>query len=652
MDGNGCSNTDSTLIQVDSIPGAGITPAGPFCRNSGIKTLLPSINSGGRFTPTSYLDTLGRFDPFAASSGSYTVYYTFVDSRGCSNIDSTVIQVDSIPDASIVDPGRICLNAGVLRVVPTKTGGTFSGGTFIDSVGDFDPTISGVGSFMVYYTMNDGAGCFSTDSLTIRVDSVPGARIVSAGPFCENAGLQTLNAQTNTSGNFTVTSYLKSNGEFNPNLAQTGLHKVYYTFVDGNGCSNTDSTVVRVDSLPDASILAAGPFCENEGIQVVTPNNGLPGTFTGLGINAGGDFDPSLANPGLHKIFFSLTDGNGCSQTDSINIRVHALPDAGLPQLGPYCRNDGLIRINPYTLGGTFSGGVYIIASGRFTPSLANIGFNKVVYTVTNTNNCTSIDSIMIEIRGVPSNGLTITPHEGCEPLTVLLETVQTGDEDSVHWNVNNQEFINQFQVSLTLQAGIYPVKLQVFSADGCRTTIDTSFEAFPKPVADFDYTPKDIYISNPQVFFTDLSINNVVGWNWVFGDASTSSDQHPNHTYPGSGEYMVQLFIENSDGCLDTTEQAVWVLDELLVFIPNAISPNNDGLNDVFRVTGIGHTNIAIEIFNRWGERVYESDDFKEWDAMYQGNKVPLGSYIYIMTITDNRSKKYYRNGEVTVVR
>jgi gliding motility-associated-like protein len=109
---------------------------------------------------------------------------------------------------------------------------------------------------------------------------------------------------------------------------------------------------------------------------------------------------------------------------------------------------------------------------------------------------------------------------------------------------------------------------------------------------------------------------------------------------------------VTSDQGCLDTAEQTLIIKDEILLFIPNAISPNNDGINDVFRVVGLGYTHIDITIYNRWGEQIYTSDDFTEWDATYKGEKVQMGAYVYIMNIVDNRGRKYHEYGEIQVVR
>ncbi|MBO6516316.1 MAG: gliding motility-associated C-terminal domain-containing protein, partial [Bacteroidia bacterium] len=651
-DGNGCTNVDSIEVQVDSVPDAQIAPAGPVCQNGGVLTLSGLNNTGGKFTETAYLDTNGVFDPLLTVPGSYKVYYRFTDGNGCSNIDSAVIQVDTIPDASIALPAPRCLNDGVMRLQPTVTGGRFYGGVYIDSIGDFDPLQSGVGSHKVYYRLTDGNGCVSIDSSVVRVDSIPDAQITPAGPFCSNAGIQTLTALVNTGGSFEVAAYLNAAGQFDPFVAQPGLHRVYYGFIDGNGCSGRDSIDITVDTLPDARINPLGPLCLNDAAEVLTATFNPGGSFTGTGVNGLGEFDPLIAQPGTHKVYYTFVDGNACSNSDSIDVTVWSLPDAGMPNYGPYCANDDPVQIVANTGGGSFTGGGYVTNAGNFDPTLAAVGLNKVVHAVIDGNGCTSLDSIDIEVHDIPTNTLVLDPHEGCELLDVQVSTQQNGDEDSVRWEIAGQVYTNVFQIQDQYVAGVYPVRLEVFTAEGCRIELDSSFEVFPKPVAQFDYSPEDVYISNPQVFFRDQSLGNVVGWDWDFGDGGSSVDQNPDYSYSDAGTYQVQLFIENSNGCLDTTEQQVVVLDELLVFIPNAISPNNDGINDVFRITGMGYTNIKIEIFNRWGERIYDSTDFTQWDGTYQGERVQLGSYLYIMTITDNRGRRHQRNGEVTVVR
>ena len=652
-DGNTCSDTDSTQIQVDSIPDASITPAGPFCENGGVQTILPNTNTGGKFRNLTYIDSTGLFDPSISSTGNHWVYYTFIDGNGCSNTDSMQVQVDSIPDASIVDPGRICLNQGVQTILTAWPGGKFSGGAYVDSTGLFNPAVAGVGTHKVVYVIDNKKGCFNKDSLDVIVDSIPDASIAPAGPFCINAGIQTVLPQTNIGGKFSGGVYIDSAGNFDANLAGIGLHKIFYTFIDGNTCSDTDSTQIQVDSIPDASITPAGPFCENEGVQTILPRTNTGGKFRNLAyIDSTGQFDPSISASGTHWVYYSYTDGNGCSNSDSMQILVHPMPDATIVAAGPFCYNDANIDLVVNSSGGLFEVETYLTSAGRFSPQQSQVGQNEVIYSLTNSYGCTDSDTISILVNPIPQNTISLLPNEGCEPLELVLSTQQNGDEDSLEWLYNGLQVFNTYSITEVLNAGTYPVKLSVWNALGCSITRDSVVNVFAKPVADFDYTPTKIYISDPAIYFNDLSLGNPVTWAWNFGDGNSDGVQHPQHKYASGGPYDVTLIVETANGCKDTAQKELVVLDELLAFIPTAISPNNDGRNDVFKVEGIGIVNIQIEIFNRWGEKLYQSDDFKQWDAIYQGSTVQMGSYVYIMTITDTKGLRHHKKGEIMVVR
>ena len=234
----------------------------------------------------------------------------------------------------------------------------------------------------------------------------------------------------------------------------------------------------------------------------------------------------------------------------------------------------------------------------------------------------------------------------------MLIVNFATQPADSIRWNINGSIRINETTFTDSFTNGIYNVSLEVLNGNGCKISLDSFVEVYPNPTASFDYTPKDIYISDPEVFFEDKSLGNVVGWDWDFGDNNSSSQQNPSNTFNIGGTYKVVLFVEDENGCMDSVSQNVLVKDELLIFIPNAFSPNNDGLNDVFRITGLGFDNIKMSIYSRWGEKIYESNDFKEWNGIYKGADVQTGVYLYMMTITDSKGWKSYRSGEIHLVR
>jgi PKD repeat protein len=106
----------------------------------------------------------------------------------------------------------------------------------------------------------------------------------------------------------------------------------------------------------------------------------------------------------------------------------------------------------------------------------------------------------------------------------------------------------------------------------------------------------------NPNVSFTDLSIDPVF-WNWNFGDGETKSmDQNPNHMYGDTGTYIVQLIVHNSKMCYDTIYKPIRIKDEFAIYFPNAFTPNDDGVNEQFKPLAVGVAEFKMLIFDRWG--------------------------------------------------
>lgn len=135
---------------------------------------------------------------------------------------------------------------------------------YIDSFGVFTPSLASLKDNLVYYTMLSG-GSWIKDSITVVVDSIPDASITAAGPFCQGDKLHVLTGAVNKNGTFISQKFQSTSGVFYPSIALQGNHKVFYTCTDGNGCKNTDSSIIRVNGLPSARIVDPGPLCLNDG---------------------------------------------------------------------------------------------------------------------------------------------------------------------------------------------------------------------------------------------------------------------------------------------------------------------------------------------------------------------------------------------------
>jgi gliding motility-associated-like protein len=147
--------------------------------------------------------------------------------------------------------------------------------------------------------------------------------------------------------------------------------------------------------------------------------------------------------------------------------------------------------------------------------------------------------------------------------------------------------------------------------------------------------------------------VNNTYGANtykWDFGDGSSSALVNASHQYQYPGNYKVTLHAVNDIGCEDTAvRQFLMVIPDKVLIVPNVFSPNGDGINDKWEIAGLrGVTNCTVEIFNRWGQEVYNSHGYNNpWDGTWKGKPVPVATYYYVIkTVTRNY------NGWVAIIK
>ena len=120
------------------------------------------------------------------------------------------------------------------------------------------------------------------------------------------------------------------------------------------------------------------------------------------------------------------------------------------------------------------------------------------------------------------------------------------------------------------------------------------------------------------------------------------------------TGIYIVSLLVTNSDGCSDKFYREIYIRPEFTLFIPNAFTPNGDGLDDDFMTYGYGINSFNMNIFNRWGEIIFSSEDIEMgWKGKDRFDKtIPNGIYLYHIAITDYNGKPWVYNGEVNLIR
>lgn len=200
--------------------------------------------------------------------------------------------------------------------------------------------------------------------------------------------------------------------------------------------------------------------------------------------------------------------------------------------------------------------------------------------------------------------------------------------------------------------SGLYNISLIATSNHNCKDTLVKQITLAPRPIAGFAYSLSSGVNVGTIVNFVDTS-KYASNWSWTFGDGSpTNTTQNPNIIYYSNGIYIVKQVAYDAYGCSDTAKVVIKinnVTSEISTLIPNAISPNGDGKNDVWKLEflNILYPNAEVDIFNRWGENIYHSVGYANpWDGTYKSEKLPVGTYYYVLNLNDASIPEPFKGG------
>lgn len=274
------------------------------------------------------------------------------------------------------------------------------------------------------------------------------------------------------------------------------------------------------------------------------------------------------------------------------------------------------------------------------------------------TNYCNSPDSLVIQLRvAALVKAQFTTPPFGCVPYTAVFNNSSLAGQ-SFEWDFgdgNTSTAINP--THLYNSTGTYIITLVANDPSTCNLTDTTRFtiSVFDNPVADFDYAPNPP-LQNTPTRFTNLSSADAILFKWDFGDGDTLktfSRLPVQHQYNATGTFIVCLTASNSAGCSDSTCLPVQALIFPLVDIPNAFTPNSNDINSKVLVKGFGIAKMRFAIWNRWGQKVFEtSNRFQGWDGKVNGVVQPMDVYAYTLDVEFFDGEKTTLKGDITLIR
>ena len=629
---SGCTSSDQTTITVLPAPDATITPVGPQCINDPPVTLT-AADAGGTWTGDGV--TGNAFNPSSAGAGSHTITYNITGANGCASSDQITITVDLSPDPSITTVPSQCSDNPPVTLTAHDEGGTWSGQGV--SGNSFDPAAAGPGNHTITYNITNG-NCNASDQITIVVFARPDATISPVNTVCMNTSSVALTAH-DPGG---IWSGPGVNGSaFDPVAAGLGAHTIKYTITGPGGCSDSDSIQITVFRAPDATILPADTLCINsQSVVLLTKEPG--GIWSGDVSNE--VINPSVLGAGNHVVNYTITDSNGCTDSDQITITIMPLPVVNITPVGTVYLNSPSVALIATPPGGTFSGDG--IAGAEFSPNAAGAGMHTIQYlSAPDRFGCTGSDTIHIKVIIPPMPVSVFEPDTaGCSPVKVQF-TNHSSNADAYLWDFGDKTFSTEKDPShIYYTPGNYIVTLTATNIAG-QSVHSHVITVFQNPTSIFTVYPTEVTNSAQIVIFSNFSYYDDTQL-WDFGDGTTSTEENPWHKYESQGIYKVKLTVKTIEGCVDSSTFSTPVHVTFLagkIEFPNAFVWNRSGPNGgywqdgeiddaIFRPHFENILEYKLQIFNRWGVLIYESLDLhKGWDGYFNNGNLALeGVYVW----------------------
>jgi gliding motility-associated-like protein len=338
----------------------------------------------------------------------------------------------------------------------------------------------------------------------------------------------------------------------------------------------------------------------------------------------------------------------GCIGPDSImTVTINPWPTVAFNALNPpYCDLTPIafqnMSVGAYDYNWDFNDGSNAFVSNP-THQFPSVGTYNVVLTATDPNTgC--IDSVMqpVTIAPTPNPDFSYSDSIGCGMLNVVYTAAVYNTSWNYVWNFGNgasTQQVGQVGYQFT-QQGCYDISLTVTNPQGCTAT-ETNFNVacvYESPVAVAGADPTEVTTLEPLVEFSNNS-ENASSYAWNFGDGTYGFGFEPIHLFPAEpADYVVSLVAMNEVGCTDTAYVSIHVEENLIYYVPNSFTPNDDEKNQVFLPIisqGFKPGTYLLRIFNRWGELVFESKDpYTGWGGDYGPNHTNCqsGTYTWVL--------------------
>ncbi|MBI3233852.1 MAG: gliding motility-associated C-terminal domain-containing protein, partial [Bacteroidetes bacterium] len=635
-----CNAYDTITVSVTTAPVLTHMANKTICRGDSVQ-LVTTAGYKYSWIPGSELSDSTIYNPFAKPNLSKD-YKVIVSSGGCSSADSVSIVVNGKPASSKIIQ-TIC-KFDSLQLQANGPANTFS---WAPSSGLSNPNIanpkaSPITNTNYVCTMTNTSGCIGYDTVNLIVETV----IANAGQdttLCAGQNIQ-LSASGGVNYSWSPSNGLSNASISNPVASPSSSTSYIVSISAQYGCTKVDTINITVKNIT-VNASSDVTLCSGDSVQLfVTGGETYKWTpFAGLSDDTA--FNP-IAKP-LTTTQYIVTGytSNGCSRSDTVVVTVSNL-NAFAGNDTTICGNDS-IQLNA-TGGTTYS---WSPTTGLNNPNISNpkallSGNIDYIVFVTNGGSCSDYDTISITLlqKATVTSGGNI---DICFGDSVQLDITGTGN---YIWNTG------EIDSSIVVAPSVNTRYTVVSNPSGFCISDTSIFNVFvrQKPTVSFIPDPKEG--TKPLTVHFTNNTTNALSYLWRFGTGDTDIINSPTYIYQNTGTYNSTLIATNQYGCIDSASMTIIVRDSFYLFLPNSFTPNNNKKNDVF-VIDYDKNNILegyIKIYNRWGEKVYESDllNYQPWDGTYRDKQVQEDVYLLILYVTDKNRTEYHHTATLTILR
>lgn len=669
------AGADQTICSDDSVM-IGLSPIAGYTYSW---TPSSGLNNPNISNPTVHLTNNG----IAPISYAYTLV---ADNGSCLLSDTVTVTVNPAAAAAFtVTPAQACVNEA-LTINYTGTSATsyvgdFGSATVLSgsSAGPYQISYSSAQQDSIEVIASSGA-CTGRFSSAVGIKPIPVAIFSSPPAACQGDTISVNYTGVNPNTvicnwNFDNASILSGNnsGPYLLSFNSSGIKNISLTVSDSGCISNATNAAITINQIPLALAGSDVIVCSDEAAFLGSPNDPALiyswSPIIGLNFTAVSDPVMMISNTGNAPVNYGyrlqvVAASGGCVATDSVSVIVNPTVNVDFIPAPAQCFENNSFDFSvqgSYPAGSIFQWDF----SSDATPSVSNqaiqqgVTFNVVgsfpVSLSASFQNCimpTVIHNVVVSPQ--PTADFVSTDLSACSPLNARLSNLSSDTSNTFLWLLSDGTVSTEINPVFELIApGMYDVSLTATNVAGCTVSEvkQKYFTVFASPVSSFIAEPTTATIEIPLINFHNNS-HQADFYQWDFGDSTFSQEINASHIYGSTGIFNIRLIAINNSGCVDTSYGTIEINEGLSFFVPNSFTPNGDGVNDYFQGYGINFTSYQLQIFNRWGDKIYESNDYlKPWDGKIKG-AVQNEVYVYKINVIDKFREIHNYIGSVTVAK